>query len=102
MATGGKDAGVEIAGVPVEGPEAMVGSGGPQFHRAVVRAAQIVAPSGAKEKQLAVPPCSAKLRRAWQVAELWSTRARWQPTSKRLPSGENEQQWTAPCICLAC
>ena len=40
MATWGKGAGEDSAGVPGEGAETLPGSGGPQVHRVVVRAAQ--------------------------------------------------------------
>ena len=40
MATAGKGTGADKFGVPGEGAEVLPGGGGPQFHRAVVRAAQ--------------------------------------------------------------
>ena len=40
MATGGKGAGEDHFGMPVESPKALPSGGGPQFHRAVFRAAQ--------------------------------------------------------------
>ena len=40
MATGGKGAGDDSVGMPVESPKTLPGGGGPQFHRAVFRAAQ--------------------------------------------------------------
>jgi hypothetical protein len=40
MATGGKGAGDDNVGMPVESPKALPSGGGPQFHRAVLRAAQ--------------------------------------------------------------
>ena len=40
MPTGGKGTGADISGVSGEGAEVLPGGGGPQFHRAVPRAAQ--------------------------------------------------------------
>ena len=40
MSTGGKGTGADTSGVSGEGAEVLPGGGGPQFHRAVERAAQ--------------------------------------------------------------